>query len=193
MKSTNLDLQKLNITAMLVAIEFILVRYLKVMIGGTIRISFGFIPMVAVSILYGPLWSGIAFALSDILGATLVPIGIYHPGFTFSAFLKGFIFGMILHKRDISWKNITIASIIVVFGINLALDSIWLAQIFNKAYLVLLPARVIKCATMLPIEISLIYYSWHRIFSKIPYVKTLRHKQLQEQTAKALVDNVKTI
>lgn len=174
---------------MLVAIEFILVRYLKIMIGGTIRISFGFIPMVAVSILYGPLWSGIAFALSDILGATLVPIGIYHPGFTFSAFLKGVIFGFILYKREVSWKNVIAASFLTVFGVNLLLDSIWLSQIFNKAYMLLLPARIIKTMVMWPIEVTMIYYSWHEIFSKIPYVRALRSKQLQETSSRALTEN----
>ncbi len=87
------DVMKLNSTAMLVAIEFILTRYLKIMLGNVIRISFGFLPMAAVSILFGPWWSGIAFAISDIIGATLLPIGMYHPGFTVSAFLTAFIYG----------------------------------------------------------------------------------------------------
>ncbi len=175
----NTDVMKLNSTAMLVAMEFILTRYLKIMLGNVIRISFGFLPMAAVSILYGPWWSGVAFAISDIIGATLIPIGVYHPGFTASAFLTAFIYGIFLHKKEITWKNIAMASFVVVFGVQLLLDTFWLTQILHKGIWALLPGRFVKAVIMFPVQVILIRFMWTQLLSKIPYVQKVRKEQRQ--------------
>ncbi len=176
MKKENQSILKLTMTAMLASIEFILTRYLKIMIGPAIRISFGFLPMAAVAILYGPIWAGITFGISDIIGANLLPIGPYYPGFTLSAVLTGVIFGLVLHKREITWLNVSIACFIVIFAINLGLDTFWLSQLMNKGVLALIPMRIVKCLIMLPIEIVLIKLMWDKVLSKITYVKELRQK-----------------
>lgn len=175
-----MSIVKVNVTAMLAAIEFILTRYLKIMIGGVIRISFGFIPIAIVGILYGPLWAGITFTISDILGATLLPVGPYYPGFTLSAFLTGITFGLVLHKREVNLINIALACFIVVFGINLCLDTFWLSQIMNKGIMILLPARAIKSLIMYPIEVILIYLTWSQLLTKVPYIKNLHLSQNKE-------------
>lgn len=173
MKNNSLNLRKINITAMFIAIDFILVRFLKIMIGNTIRISFGFIPIIIISILYGPFWSGVTFAISDILGAFIFPVGIYHPGFTISAFLKGFIYGIFLYKRNISFTNIFFANIFVIFGINLFLDTFWLSQLISKDFSILFPIRLFKCFITLPLETFIFYFSWQHFFIKIPYISFL--------------------
>lgn len=180
MNKTREKTTQLSITAMLVAVEFILTRYLKIMLGNSIRISFGFVATAMIGILYGPLWSGLAMAASDYIGANLFPVGPYHYGFTLSAFLTGAIFGLFLYKRDISIKTLIIPCFLVVFGVNLLLDTLWLAQIMNKGILILLPARVIKSLIMFPIEILFIYTLWNKVMVKIPYVKTLRANQMKQ-------------
>ena len=66
-KRTNTE--KLVITAILIALEVILTRFVGISTP-MLRISFGFLPMVIVAMYYGPIWGGGAYALADILGTS---------------------------------------------------------------------------------------------------------------------------
>ena len=98
-KRTNTE--KLVITAILIALEIILTRFVGISTP-MLRISFGFLPMVIVAMYYGPIWGGGAYALADVLGSLIFPTGAYFPGFTVSACLTGIIYGLFLHKRKVT-------------------------------------------------------------------------------------------
>ena len=98
-KRTNTE--KLVITAILIALEVILTRFVGISTP-MLRISFGFLPMVIVAMYYGPIWGGGAYALADVLGSLIFPTGAYFPGFTVSACLTGIIYGLFLHKRKVT-------------------------------------------------------------------------------------------
>ena len=63
-KRTNTE--KLVITAILIALEVILTRFVGISTP-MLRISFGFLPMVIVAMYYGQIWGGGAYALADVL------------------------------------------------------------------------------------------------------------------------------
>ena len=91
------------------------------------------------------------------------------PGFTLTAFLTGMIFGFFLKGKEITWKSVLPASLLVILGCNLCLDTLWLSILMGDGYLALLPARILKCVLMLPIHLILIPFVWNRIVSKIPF------------------------
>ena len=90
-------------------------------------------------------------------------------GVVLTAFLTGMIFGFFLKGREITWKTVLPASLIVILGCNLCLDTLWLSILMGQGYLALLPARILKCVLMLPIHLILIPFVWNRIVSKIPF------------------------
>jgi len=92
-------LKDIAIIALLIAMEVILTRFLSIQTP-VVRIGFGFLPIVIVAMLYGPVYAGAAAAMADLLGAMLFPIGPYFPGFTFTAFLIGAVYGLFLYKRN---------------------------------------------------------------------------------------------
>ena len=124
--------------------------------------------------MYGPLWAGAAYAIGDILGMMIFPSGAYFPGFTLSAFLTGLVFGLVLYKKDITWTRVLIASLIVVLGINLCLDTFWLHILMGQGYMAMLPARILKCAIAIPVQTFLIPAVWHGVMKNVPYVRAIR-------------------
>ena len=161
----------LVIMAFLIALEIILTRFCSINTP-ILRIGFGFLPVAMMGIMFGPLRAGIGYAAGDILGMLIFPSGAYFPGFTLTAFLTGLVFGIFLHRGEITWKKVLPASLIIAAGLNLFLDTVWLSILMGDGFIALLPARILKCAVMLPIQLILIPLVWNRIISKIPFIKS---------------------
>ena len=164
---------KIILIAFFIAVEIVLTRFLSINTG-IVRIGFGFLPVALLGIMYGPLWAGAAYAIGDILGMMIFPSGAYFPGFTLSAFLTGLVFGLVLYKKDITWTRVLIASLIVVLGINLCLDTFWLHILMGQGYMAMLPARILKCAIAIPVQTFLIPAVWHGVMKNVPYVRAIR-------------------
>jgi ECF transporter S component (folate family) len=166
----NKNITMLITIAFLIALEIILTRFLSINTP-ILRIGFGFLPVAMLGIMYGPLWAGAAYALGDILGMMIFPAGPYFPGFTVSALLTGMVYGLILQNHQVTWKRVLLASSVVCIVINLGLDTYWLSMLMGKGILALLPARIIKTAVMLPIQLVLIPVVWNRLLSKVKLIQ----------------------
>ena len=159
---------RLVVMAFLIALEVILTRFCSINTP-ILRIGFGFLPVAMMGIMYGPIWSAIGYAVGDILGMLIFPSGIFFPGFTVTAALTGLVFGFFLHnKKEITWRTVLPASLIIILVLNLCLDTLWLSIMFGDAFIALIPTRIIKCIVMLPIHLVLIPLVWNRVMSKIP-------------------------
>lgn len=165
-----LNTKSLIFLAFLIALEIILTRFLSINTP-IVRIGFGFLPVAMAGILFGPLWAGLAYTLGDVLGMLLFPAGTYFPGFTLSALLVGFTYGYFLYNKPITWKRVLIPVVIVTMIINLCLDTFWLYILMDKAVIAMLPARLLKCAIMLPVQLLLIQVVWNRLLSKISVIQ----------------------
>lgn len=157
--------------AFMIALEIILTRFLSVDVAGIARIGFGFIPVAMVAIMYGPWFAGGGYALGDILGMLIFPKGAFFPGFTLTACLTGIIFGLILYKKEITWKRSLLAAVIVVVSMNLFLDTYWLHILMGQGFLAMLPLRIIKCGFEIPVQAILIPLVWNKVFKRIPMAR----------------------
>lgn len=160
------DLNRTVIIGLFIALEIILTRFCSINTP-TLRIGFGFLPVAMLAIMYGPLWAGAAYAIGDVLGMMLFPTGKFFPGFTFSAFLTGVVFGLVLYKKEISYKRVFVAAAIVCLCINLFMDTYWLYLLTGDGYLVLLPERILKVVLGIPIETVLITVVWNKSLKKV--------------------------
>ena len=159
--------EKLVIIAFLIALSVILTRFCSINTD-ILRIGFGFLPAAMVGIMYGPIWAGASYAVADVLGMLIFPSGAFFPGFTFTAFLTGCVYGFFLYKKEsLSWKRILIPVLIVCMGLNLFVDTLWLEILYGQGYLAIFPMRIIKCAAMVPIQTVLIKVVWDKIITKI--------------------------
>lgn len=154
------NLRVMVLMSLFLALEVILTRFLSIQTP-IVRIGFTFLPIAVSAIMFGPVYSGICAALADVVGMMLFPSGGYFPGFTLTAFLTGAIYGIFLYKKPVSWVRITLAAVAVTLTVTLGLDTLWLWMITGQGILAILPARIIKCIIMLPIQVFMIQVIWH--------------------------------
>lgn len=145
--------------SLLVAMDVLLTRILSFQID-IIRVSFGFVPQVFSSMLFGPLIGGAGAVLGDIIGMAVAPKGVYFPGFTFSALLTGMIYGFFLFGKPKTLLRITLAVLCITLFVDIGLNTYWLTILLGKGYMGMLPARIIKSAVMLPVQVSVISLLW---------------------------------
>lgn len=137
-----------------VVMEVILARFLSLHTWN-LKIGFSFLPVVAAAYWGGPMAGGLTGALGDLIGALLFPVGAYFPGFTFSAFLDGAVYGAIF-RRGIDRKRILLAVLIVQLGISLLLNTFWLTVLFQVSWKSLVALRLFQCAAGIVIKFLLL-------------------------------------
>lgn len=143
-------LRDLIVMGLLVAIEVILSRFLSVN-AWNMKIGFNFIPVVVAAVLYGALPAGIVAAMGDFIGAILFPIGAYFPGFTFTAFLTGLVFGAFLHKSQ-KLERVLASVLINQLILGLWLNSFWISTLYGTEYLPLLLTRIPQCVVLCVVQ-----------------------------------------
>ena len=117
--------------AMFISLNIILTRYFSIQTQ-FIRIGFGFLPVAIYAMLFGPVAGAFAAAVGDVIGFFLFPQGLYFPGFTFSAFMSGMIYGLYFYKKKITVLRIVLATITVILLIDLGMNTLWLSILYNK-------------------------------------------------------------
>lgn len=148
---SRVNVSRLTQVSFLIATEIVLSRFLSISTP-VVKIGFGFVPIVLIALLHGPLFAGIGAALADFIGAILFPIAPYFPGFTLVAGLVGLCYGLFLYQKPRSIWRILLCVVVVCLPLQLGLDTLWLMMITGKGYWALLPARMIKSLVMIPVQ-----------------------------------------
>ncbi|MCK4260284.1 MAG: folate family ECF transporter S component [Halanaerobiales bacterium] len=146
---------------LLISMSIILTRFFGFMIGPTIRISFGNVPIILAGILFGPLAGAITGIGADLIGIMLRSQGGFFIGFTISAGLTGLIPGIIfIGRKNTKTKHslikIAISVILVNIVVSLTLNTIWLIIMYSKGFWAIFPARVLARLIIAPLEIFFI-------------------------------------
>ena len=148
--NTKFSLRTLCEVAALVALEVVLTRFCGINVLTT-KIGFGFIPMALCGMLFGPLWAAGAYAVADIIGTLLFPVGAYFPGFTLTAALMGATFGFFLHnKPEVKFfphmaLTIFVYAIVLSYGVN----TFWITMLYGSTYTARLLTRLPQCLVTL--------------------------------------------
>lgn len=141
------------LAALAVALKFVA----SIDIGEYIRIGFSDLPGMAVSVLFGPAVGGIFWGMLDIIKYIVAPTGPFFPGFTVSAVVNGVLFGLILYRRVLSVQRVFMAQLLSKIIVSLCINTYWLSVLYGNAFLVMLPARVLTNAAMLPVDTALTF------------------------------------
>ena len=155
--------KKIILSAMLLSILIVLSRFFSIK-SSFLVISFSFIPMMLAAIYLGPKYAAIITGLGDLIGAILFPFGAYFPGFTISSAIIGFIYGIFLYKKPEENRKdfkfiiqLIISSIIVLGGIKILLESVFLNVLYGKAYVAVIASRLVTELIMIPVQVITIF------------------------------------
>lgn len=156
---THNKIRNILLVSLFIALEVIFTRYLSIE-SPIVRITFDFIPIAISAILFGPITAGVAAAIADVLGMLIFPKGSYFPGFTLSAFLTGYFYGIVLYKKKVTIQRTAVAALLVIVVCTLVLNTIWLVIFFHNAAYATVMARLIKAAVFLPIQTIVVFVLW---------------------------------
>ena len=186
-------LLRLAFCAMLVALYVVLNRFASISAPG-FKIGFSVVcPMIA-GMLFGPASGALVYGLGDLVSAILFPFGVYHPGFTFTAVLMGFLWGLCTHPAP--FRNILhsftgdrkgrIKAILWILPpalfnclvLGLFVNTLWVAQLYGSKtywgwfasrlteYAVMVPVNVVLAAAILPVTLALHKHGLLHAFSR---------------------------
>ncbi len=99
----------LTVTALLIGISIAL-KFVMIMPSETLKISFAFVGLAAIGMLYGPVVAGLAGVVTDVIGFLVKPTGAFSPIFTLVEVAGAVIYGIFLYglnpvKLDFSSKT----------------------------------------------------------------------------------------
>ncbi len=149
--------KRILLCALFIASSVVLGRILSIRTP-IITVGFSFVPIMLGAIILGPKYSTMIAVISDIIGALLFPTGSYFFGFTITAFFTGFIYGMILYRKEFKMDRnfvtrLLISTIIVTGILNGVMNTIWIIMINQSASKIVLPIRILKQLIMVPIKV----------------------------------------
>ncbi|QDW73798.1 folate family ECF transporter S component [Lachnospiraceae bacterium KGMB03038] len=166
------NVRNLAAVSMLLAITVILGFY-RLQITDYLRIGFDSLAKELTGMLFGPVAACVVAGLADLISFILKPVGAFFPGLTLSAMLAGVIYGVVLYRRPLTLKRVILANVLVTVFVNLLLNTYWMSVLYGNAFLAMLPARAVKQALMLPIDVIL-FYTVARILGKANVLEMIK-------------------
>lgn len=151
------SLSTLTTLSLLMALNIVMSQTLSIKIGSEFSIGIGFLAIATAAYLYGPIAGGITAALCDVIKAIFFPFGPFFPGWTLSAFIGGFIYGMFFYKRDVKLRHCIFAKVLIAIIVNILLNALWIHLTYGSPYFPLLSARIVKNVVSTPLEIGILY------------------------------------
>ncbi|MBQ4137827.1 MAG: folate family ECF transporter S component [Clostridia bacterium] len=158
-------LKKLALSAMLVAMQIILSRYVGIQ-SAFFQTSFGFVAIATASAVLGPLWGAACAFVADFLGVMLAGTGAYFPLFAINEIAYALLYGVFLHTPRRSPLRVVLCVIIQCVFVAIPLTPIWLyvyfkyvvgtpqafSLIFTQKITVSLIEMPIKMAVLIPLS-----------------------------------------
>lgn len=141
---------------LLIAAQAALGSVAVIPIGQHIRIGFEFLAIAAAGMLFGPVPAAVCAGCGDVVLYIIRGGGPFFPGFTLTAAMTGFIYGLAFFKRRVALMHIVIAQLAVSLVANLLVNSVNLQILYGNVTGALLFQRAIKNLVMLPINTALL-------------------------------------
>ncbi len=170
------------ISALLVALNIVLTRYIAINTP-LVKIGFGFLPLIVAALYLGPIYTGMIYAVADVIGVFMVPNAAFNPVFTLTAFLAGITYGLFLYPSSPICKSLTkagkglarvfhvseekqrtfsdfflafITGFVVTIVFSLFANTFLIHFYFRVRYEILIPTRLIQAAILIPLHTVMI-------------------------------------
>ncbi len=151
------ELRDLVLLGIIVAMKIILSRFT---VGTTIvHVSLGFIGSVMLGYLFGPVWGSVGGGIGDLVSSALFGNqGGFFLGFTLSAMVGPFIYGLVFYQKPVKIWRIILATLLVTVFVNIGLNTLWVHLLYGMDFRVALIQRIPKEAITPWLEMIISYF-----------------------------------
>lgn len=181
--------RNLVLCAMMAALSIILMSTTSFYITPNIKIGFSGLPNRLVDFMFGPVVGTIFGGIMDVLKFLIKPDGGFFFGYTLTAMAGGFIYGLFYYRLQIKkpletdakgaklvllWIKVNAKAILLIFIANalvkvlcnIGLNTLWSSMTTGKAFLAILPGRVIKNLIQIPTD-TVFHFVLIKIFCQL--------------------------
>ena len=182
--------RNLVLCAMMAALAIVLGYTTSFYITPTIKVGFSGLPNRLVDFMFGPVVGCLFGGIMDVVKFLIKPDGGFFFGYTLTPMVSGLIYGLFYYRLQIkrpeneaelsgkakikSWivvntKTIIlilIANVLVKVICNIGLNTLWTSMMTGKAWLALLPARLIKNLIQIPTD-TVVHFLLFKVFCQL--------------------------
>ena len=151
------ELRDLVLLGIIVAMKIILSRFT---VGTNIvHVSLGFIGSAMLGYLFGPVWGSVGGGIGDLVSSALFGNqGGFFLGFTLSAMVGPFIYGLVFYQKPVKIWRIILATLLVTVVVNIGLNTLWVHLLYGMDFRVALIQRIPKEAITPWLEMIISYF-----------------------------------
>ena len=151
--------RSLVLASLFVALDFLFTRIFCInLMGGAERISLQFLASAVCGWVMGPWWGAAAAGVADLVGALIGTSGLtFFPGFTLTAALRGLCYGLLLHRKKVSFPRCLLATGVSGIVLGLLLNSFWLTFYMGKNFLAYVTAKAPFQLILFPLQAVVLY------------------------------------
>ena len=154
--SKHQQVKRLTVSAMCVAASIVLCRLsASPSANSGLRFEIGFLPILLVAHLYGALYGGMAYMLSDLIGA-LLTTGI-NPFITLCKVAVGVLMGLFFYRRKLTLLRSIIAYSVIALFVEFFAMMLVFHYNFGSPWFTAFYQRAITAFVMLPVRVLLTY------------------------------------
>ena len=151
------NLRSITGAGLLLSLSILLTYFFRLDFGGSLSAGLAFNATALMGMIYGPVVAGIANGLGDIIKCIIKPQGPYFFGYTFNVMVAGMIYGLFLYKKKPTLLRVAAVKTTINLLVNAIMNTFWMALLGGKGFYAMIPVRVIKNITLLPVEIAILY------------------------------------
>lgn len=151
------ELRDLVLLGIIVAMKIILSQF--TLGTNVVHVSLSFIGSVMLGYIFGPIWGAVGGGISDLVSAALFGNqGGFFLGFTLSAMVGPFIYGLIFYQKPIKVWRIILATLLVTVVVNIGLNTLWVHLLYGIDYQLALMQRIPKEAIVPWLEMIVSFF-----------------------------------
>lgn len=148
----------LAVAAILAALEVLLSMFSIPIGGSALQIYVTFLAVGLSNLVCGPFVALISSCVADILSFFLFQGGgPFFPGYTLTAMLTAFIYALFFFRAKISVVRILLCKLLINYGINVLLGSVWRTMLYGKGYWFYVGSSFVKNTILLPVEVMVLF------------------------------------
>lgn len=126
----HLELRDLVLLGVVVAMKVVLEQF---SFGpAMVKVGLGFIGSVLLGSLFGPIWGAAGGGISDLVSSAIFGNqGGFFIGFTLSAMIGPFIYGLFFYQKPLKIWRIIVATLLVTLIVNIGMNTMWVHLLYG--------------------------------------------------------------
>lgn len=126
----HIELRDLVLLGVIVAMKVVLGQF---SFGpAMVKVGLGFIGDVLLGFIFGPIWGAVGGGIGDLVSSALFGNqGGFFIGFTLSAMIGPFIYGLFFYQKPLKIWRVIVATLLVTIIVNVGMNTIWMHLLYG--------------------------------------------------------------